>query len=123
MHSDHSWDVVWRLNRWLEKFRVCFGHPAQIVSPRNYVPGLISDSQRKSMQAMLARLTEPVHCQALQHFITDAPWDAGVVWRRLLELLPERTGSLIIDDTDFPRMCPDPCGKVSGVTSCSTVVA
>ena len=38
--------------------------------------GVFSDSERKSMQAMMARVTEPVSYQAFQHFITTAQWDA-----------------------------------------------
>jgi DDE superfamily endonuclease len=39
------------------------------------VHGVFSDSERKSMRAMLARVTQPVSYQAFQHFITHAPWD------------------------------------------------
>jgi len=35
--------------------------------------GCSGDSDRKSMQAMLARVTQPVTYQAFQHFITHAP--------------------------------------------------
>ena len=62
--------------RWLEQFKRCFGHRAQLLALRSYVQGVFSDSERKSMQAMLARVTEPVAYQAFQHFITHAPWDA-----------------------------------------------
>jgi SRSO17 transposase len=62
-----------RLMRWLEAFRVCFGHQAQRLALRRYVQGLLSDSARKSMEAMLARATDPGSYQAFQHFITDAP--------------------------------------------------
>ena len=68
-----------------------------------YVHGLLGDSARKSMQAMLARVTEPVSYQAFQHFITHAPWSVGPVWRRLLMVLPERRGVLVLDDTGFPK--------------------
>ena len=61
---------------WLEAFKVCFGHRAQVLALRRYVQGLLSDSARKSMEAMLARVTEPGSYQAFQHFITDAPWSA-----------------------------------------------
>jgi len=70
-----------RLVRWLEAFKSCFGHRAQLMALRTYVQGVFSDSERKSMQAMLARVTEPVAYQAFQHFITHAPWDADRVWR------------------------------------------
>ena len=55
---------IQRLVRWLEQFKRCFGHRAQLLSLRSYVQGVFSDSERKSMQAMLARVTEPVAYQA-----------------------------------------------------------
>ncbi len=55
------------------------------------------------MQAMLARVTDPITYQGFQHFITHAVWDADRIWRRLLEVLPERRGVLIIDGTSFPK--------------------
>ena len=61
---------------WLEPFKECFGHRAQELALRRYVQGLLSDSARKSMEAMLARVTEPGSYQAFQHFITHAPWSA-----------------------------------------------
>ncbi len=103
MLNENSWAVLKRLTRWLDRFKICFGRRAQQVSLAQYVEGLLGDSDRKSMQAMLARVTEPVSYQTFQHFITDAPWDPLVVWRRLLEVLPERRGVLILDDTGFPK--------------------
>lgn len=95
--------VLRRLMRWLEPFKTCFGHRAQVLSLQQYVQGLLSDSPRKSMQAMLARVTQPASYQAFQHFVTDAPWEATTVWRRLLRVLPERRGILLLDDTGFPK--------------------
>ena len=99
----HAWALLRRLTRWLDQFKDCFGHRAQHVSLRQYIDGLLGDSPRKSMSAMLARVTEPTSYQAFQHFITHAPWDAEVVWRRLRARLPERTGILILDETSFPK--------------------
>ena len=76
--------------------------------------GVFSDSERKSMQAMLARVTEPVAYQAFQHFITHAPWDADRVWRRLREVVPERRGALILDSTSFPKQGPHSVGSTAG---------
>ena len=86
---------------WLEAFQDCFGHRAQVLALRRYVQGLLSDSVRKSMEAMLARVTEPGSYQAFQHFITDAPWSADRVWRRVRAVLPAREGVLIFDSTTF----------------------
>jgi SRSO17 transposase len=120
---------IQRLVRWLEQFKPCFGHRAQLMSLRTYVQGVFSDSERKSMQAMLARVTEPVAYQAFQHFITHAPWDADRMWRRLLEILPERRGVLIIDGTSFPKQGPHSvgvarqyCGALGKIANCQVAV-
>ena len=65
-----------RLSEWLEPFEVCFTHVAQRGAFRRYLLGLLSDSRRKSMSAMLERVRDPGTYQAFQHFITDAPWSA-----------------------------------------------
>ena len=56
---------------------------AQRGAFRRYLLGLLSDSRRKSMSAMLERVSDPGTYQAFQHFITDAPWSAERVWRQL----------------------------------------
>jgi SRSO17 transposase len=120
---------VQRLIRWLEQFKSCFGHRAQLLSLRSYVQGVFSDSERKSMQAMLARITEPVAYQAFQHFITHAPWDAERVWRRLRQVVPERRGVLILDSTSFPKqgahsvgVARQYCGALGKIANCQVAV-
>jgi SRSO17 transposase len=120
---------VRRLIRWLEPFQRCFGHRAQRLALRAYVHGLFSDSDRKSMQAMLARVTDPITYQAFQHFITHAVWDADRIWRRLLEVLPERRGVLIIDGTSFPKqgthsvgVARQYCGALGKIANCQVAV-
>ena len=115
--------------RWLEAFTPCFGHRAQRLALRRYVQGLLSDSARKSMEAMLARVTEPGSYQAFQYFITDSPWRADLVWRRLRALLPEREGLLIIDGTSFPKqgnysvgVARQYCGALGKVANCQVAV-
>ena len=92
-----------RLVTWLEPFETCFGHVAQRGAFRRYLVGLLSDSPRKSMGAMLARIQNPGSYQAFQHFITHAPWDVEPVWQRLRATVPDRHGVLILDDTGFPK--------------------
>ena len=114
-----------RLVRWLEAFKPCFGHRAQLMALRTYVQGVFSDSERKSMQAMLARVTEPIAYQAFQHFITHAPWDAAKVWRRLRAVIPDRRGVAILDGTSFPKQGPHSvgvmrqyCGALGKIANC-----
>jgi SRSO17 transposase len=125
----HATALLRRLTRWLDQFKDCFGHRAQHVSLRQYVDGLLGDSVRKSMSAMLERISEPTSYQAFQHFITHAPWDAEVIWRRLRAVTPERTGILILDETSFPKSGPHSvgvarqyCGALGKVANCQVAV-
>jgi SRSO17 transposase len=120
-----AWPRVRRLLRYLEQFKGCFGSRLQQASLRRYLQGLLGDSPRKSMQAMLARVTDPGHYQTFQHFITHATWDSQPVWSRLLELLPVRAGMLVIDDTSFPKqgkhsvgVTRQYCGALGKIANC-----
>ena len=118
-----------RLLVWLELFEQDFSRQSQRGALRRYVTGLLSDSRRKSMEAMWARLSDPGTYQAFQHFITHAPWEADVLWKRLRTQLPERTGVLILDGTSFPKqgtasvgVARQYCGARGKVANCQTAV-
>lgn len=118
-----------RLLGWLEVFEPCLARASQRGALRRYVEGLLSDSRRKSMEAMWARLRDPGSYQALQHFISHAPWDAERLWRQLRAVLPERTGVLILDGTSFPKqgtasvgVARQYCGAQGKIGNCQTAV-
>jgi SRSO17 transposase len=118
-----------RLMAWLEQFKGCFGRRAQVLALRRYVQGLLSDSARKSMGAMLARVTDPGSYEAFQYFITEAKWDADRVWRRLRAVLPAREGLLIFDGTSFPKqgsasvgVARQYCGALGKIANCQVAV-
>jgi SRSO17 transposase len=118
-----------RLMVWLELFEHDFSRQSQRGALRRYVTGLLSDSRRKSMEAMWARLSDPGTYQAFQHFITHAPWDAEVLWKRLRARVPERSGVLILDGTSFPKqgtasvgVARQYCGARGKVANCQTAV-
>jgi SRSO17 transposase len=118
-----------RLLTWLEPFENDFGHVAQRGAFRRYVLGLLSDSRRKSMSAMLARISAPGSYEAFQHFIADAPWTAEHVWRRLRATIPDREGVLILDGTSFPKqgtrsvgVARQYCGTLGKVANCQVAV-
>lgn len=118
-----------RLVQWLEPFENAFGHVAQRGAFRRYVLGLLSDSRRKSMSAMLERINDPGAYQAFQHFITDAPWPAARVWHQLRTRIPDRTGVLILDGTSFPKqgthsvgVARQYCGTLGKVANCQVAV-
>ena len=126
-HTATAW--LQRLLIWLELFERDFSRRSQRGALRRYVTGLLSDSRRKSMEAMWARLSDPGTYQAFQHFITHAPWDAETLWTRLRGQVPERTGVLILDGTSFPKqgtasvgVARQYCGARGKVANCQTAV-
>lgn len=118
-----------RLSAWLEPFETSFGHVAQRGAFRRYLLGLLSDSRRKSMSAMLERVHDPGTYQAFQHFISHAPWDHARVWRQLRAVIPDREGVLILDATSFPKqgtqsvgVARQYCGTLGKVANCQVAV-
>ena len=118
-----------RLVTWLEAFEGDFGHVAQRGAFRRYVIGLLSDSRRKSMSAMLERIKNPGSYQAFQHFVTHAPWPPERVWCRLRRVIPIRAGIVILDGTSFPKQGTASvgvdrqyCGTLGKIANCQVAV-
>ena len=88
-----------RFGQFADRFGECFSRRAQRNAASQYLDGLFNDSERKSMQAMHGRLSEPGSDEALQHFITHSPWEAEPLWARLRAIVPVRTGIVALDDT------------------------
>src|SRR4029077_12331482 len=94
-----------------------------------YLLGLLSDSRRKSMSAMLERVHDPGTYQAFQHFISHASWDHASIWRQLRSAIPDREGVLILDATSFPKqghhsvaVARQYCGTLGKVANCQVAV-
>lgn len=122
--------VLRRFGTFADQFSGCFSRRPQRAAATRYLDGLFTDSERKSMQAMHGRLSDPASYQALQHFITDSPWEAERVWTRLRTLIPVRTGLLAVDDTSLPKQGTHSvgvqrqyCGALGKVASCQVAVS
>ena len=75
----------------------------------DYLRGLMLDGRRKSIQPMAARLAGP-HEQALNHFVTNSPWDAAAVRQRLAVRMDKaiEPTAWALDDTGWLK-----CGTAS----------
>lgn len=114
----------------MDGFSECFSRRSQREAASRYLDGLFNDSERKSMEAMHGRLSDPGTYQALQHFITHSPWDATRVWTHLRTLVPIRTGILALDDTGFPKQGTASvgvqrqyCGALGKIGNCQVAVS
>jgi SRSO17 transposase len=123
-------ETLARFGTFVDLFGVCFSRRPQREAARRYLDGLLNDSERKSMQAMHGRLSDPATYQALQHFVTHAPWDAETLWTRLRAVLPARAGVVAVDDTGLPkqgRHSPGVqrqyCGALGKIGNCQLAVS
>jgi SRSO17 transposase len=119
-----------RFGQFADQFASCFTRHAQRDAASQYLDALFNDSERKSMQAMHGRLSDPASYEALQHFITDSPWEAGPLWTRLRTLVPSRHGILAVDDTSFPKQGHQSvgvqrqyCGALGKIANCQVAVS
>jgi SRSO17 transposase len=119
-----------RFGQFADQFAECFSRRPQRVAATQYLEALFNDSERKSMQAMHGRLSDPVSYEALQHFITDSPWEAQQLWTRLRTQVPIRTGILALDDTSFPKQGKQSvgvkrqyCGALGKIANCQVAVS
>lgn len=122
--------LLQRLGTFLDPFAGCFSRRAQRIAASQYIEGLFNASERKSMQAMHGHLSDPRSYQALQHFITDSPWDAGRAWTQLRAQMPVRRGVLAIDDTGLPKQGRHSvgvkrqyCGALGKIGNCQVAVS
>jgi SRSO17 transposase len=122
--------VLTRLGTFLDQFTRCFGRHAHRTYASRYLQGLLNDSERKSMQPMHGRLSDPGSYQGLQHFITHSTWEVRPFWRRLRELIPVRQGILAIDDTGLPKQGAASvgvqrqyCGALGKIANCQVAVS
>lgn len=119
-----------RFGQFADQFATCFTRRAQRGAATQYLDALFNDSERKSMQAMHGRLSDPRSYAALQHFITDSPWEAAPLWTRLRTLVPSRRGILAVDDTSFPKQGHHSvgvqrqyCGALGKIANCQVGVS
>src|SRR4028118_1611049 len=92
-------------DRWCKRFDDIWTHQAQKREFRNYIGGLLGESERKNLSQM-ADNTVGVIYHRLHHFLTEAPWDAEQVNERRLLVMNQcsqtrinKGFTLIVDDS------------------------
>ena len=92
-------------DRWCKRFDDIWTHQAQKREFRNYIGGLLGESERKNLSQM-ADNAVGVTYHRLHHFLTEAPWSSLEVNERRLVVMNQcsqtrisRGFTLIVDDS------------------------
>ena len=91
--------------QFLDRYREGFGRRSWDEFGRQYVAGLLSSIERKSIEpiALEAGISE----RTLRYFIGEASWDDEAILREhqrhVTETLGDARGVLVLDTTGFPK--------------------
>ncbi len=122
-----------QLTKFTAQFDNTFGRiePAQLA--RLYVQGLLSDTERKNIEAIALELAGPEKVRGLQRFMCDYQWDELWLRQRHWELsaasLAHPQGVWSIDASEFPKkgkhsvgVAPQYCGALGKNANCQSGV-
>ena len=137
LHCELSVDDVETIEQELSQFTALF-HPAfgRIESKRLFelhLQGLLSDAERKNLEAIALKLEGPERVRNLQRFMRDCPWDESWMrerhWELAAESLNDDRGVWSIDASEFPKkgeasvgVAPQYCGALGKTANCQSGV-
>jgi SRSO17 transposase len=131
----HWNEKVWKnsmreFSRFVAPVVADLGRSERRVAATRYLQGLLMPGARKSIGPMAERLE--VDSQSLQQFMTDSPWDAGEVWRKIRrEVVPhmEPVEAWVVDETGWLKqgdqsvgVAHQYCGAVGKQANCQVSV-
>lgn len=131
-------DLLRRFEQYMDRLSSLLGHADRVRPLREYCHGLYSDSLRKSIEPLAARLDplRPVaKHQSLHHFVANADWSdadllAGAYAHCRALFSRAKTRWLILDDTTFPKkgvhsvgVARQYCGRLGKQENCQTAVS
>jgi SRSO17 transposase len=105
-------DRIRSLETYADRFADLFSRADQTKRFRSYLRGLLDGMERKNVEAIAARFApegagDSGFAQALQHFISHSPWEAGQVIARYRQLvrktLTDEIGVLVVHDGVIPK--------------------
>ena len=121
----------------LSAFTAQFGEAFERIELRDlcalYLQGLLSDTERKNVEAMALALDGPNRVRGLQRFMSDYPWDETWIrtkhWELCSHELTDPQGVWSIDASEFPKkgsesvgVAAQYCGALGKTANCQSGV-
>ena len=121
------------LSEFTQLFGQTFGRPEPRELCQLYLQGLLSQSQRKNVEAMALELNGPESVRNLQRFVSDYCWDEPWLrqrhWDLSAESLSDEQGVWSIDASEFAKkgeasvgVAPQYCGALGKTANCQSGV-
>lgn len=121
------------LSQFTALFRSSFGRVELPLLFELLLQGLLSDAERKNLEAIALRLDGPEQVRGLQRFMSEYQWDEEemrkVHWQLSAESLSDEQGVWSVDASDFPKkgtasvgVAPQYCGALGKTANCQSGV-
>jgi len=125
--------VVGELDELSALFGPTFGRSEPAALFELYLQGLLSDVERKNVEAIALKLDGPERVRNLQRFMSDYQWDEPWMrkrhWELCAETLSDPQGVWSIDASEFPKkgaasvgVAPQYCGALGKTANCQSGV-
>lgn len=121
------------LNEFIAQFEDTFTRIEPVVLCQLYLQGLLSDTERKNVEAIALELEGPEVVRNLQRFVSEYEWDEKAMrekhWKLCAENLADEQGVWSIDASEFPKkgehsvgVAPQYCGALGKTANCQSGV-
>lgn len=125
--------VVGELDEFTALFGPTFGRSEPAALFELYLQGLLSDAERKNVEAIALRLDGPERVRNRQRFLCDYQWDEPWMrnrhWELSAEMLSDPPGVWSVAASEFPKkgtasvgVAPQYCGALGKTAHCQSGV-
>jgi SRSO17 transposase len=126
-------DIAKQLVEFHALFHDCFPRPEGRLLGLTYLRGLVSDIERKNIEAIALAFAGPKKVRCLQNFLSRYPWDDEKLLERahtlLHESIGEQEGMECVDSTEIPKKGKESvgvarqyCGALGKTDNCQSGV-
>ena len=121
------------LDEFIAQFDGAFTRIEPLALCQLYLQGLLSDTERKNVEAIALELEGPERVRNLQRFVTEYEWDEKSMrekhWKLCAENLADAQGVWSIDASEFAKkgehsvgVAPQYCGALGKTANCQSGV-
>jgi SRSO17 transposase len=121
------------LNAFIALFGATFGRSEPVGLLELYLQGLLSDAERKNVEAITLKLAGPESVRNLQRFLSDCRWDEPWLrqrhWELCAQALNDPHGVWSLDASEFPKkgtasvgVAHQYCGALGKTANCQSGV-
>ena len=133
INEDNIEQLAEELEEFHRLFSSCFNHSKQNLYSLTYLRGLVSNLDKKTVEAIALRFLDKSAVRYLQKFMKDSPWNDNkmlqICQEKTLNLIGTNNGMVTIDSSEMAKrgsksvgVARQYCGRLGKVENCQSGV-